>query len=338
MPIRRTAATASSLLLKVLSQLGHAMGFDADDVFQRCAIHPCWLRLGEARLPVAYFRASWLESERRAGGWAFGIRAAELLEYGGLGRIDEALTFAPTCRHVVEQVLRYSDLLATGGHLSSSCDRDQVVVTYASPGGVPSLSDFTIALLLFRVQQRACCPVPLLRVQLTSRPPDAVARAHYERVFQCDVQYGQPKAAIVLTREALDVALDKPDHRAFCEALARLDCAYREFADFPVFESDEAWSQAIRIVTRACLEDGNPKLANVSQMLAISTRTTQRVLRRMGTSHRKLLDDVRQEVARELVARGISRHARLAQKLAYSSRRSFERVQRRWRSGAGAQH
>ncbi len=61
-------------------------------------------------------------------------------------------------------------------------------------------------------------------------------------------------------------------------------------------------------------------------------RTLQRHLQIAGTSHRKLLNEVRAGLAEEYHRGGQARRQEIADALAYSSMRSLERVFRRWRN------
>jgi len=85
-------------------------------------------------------------------------------------------------------------------------------------------------------------------------------------------------------------------------------------------------STAVRTVIVASLRHGDATLDSTAHALRISGRTLQRHLERMGTSHSKMLDEVRLEIACRLLADTSKRLSDIAEFLGYTNASSFSRA------------
>lgn len=85
-------------------------------------------------------------------------------------------------------------------------------------------------------------------------------------------------------------------------------------------------SAAVRAAILASLRHGDATLDSTALALRISRRTLQRHLERMGTSHSKMLDEVRLEIACRLLADTSKRLSDVAESLGYKNASSFSRA------------
>jgi AraC-like DNA-binding protein len=84
-------------------------------------------------------------------------------------------------------------------------------------------------------------------------------------------------------------------------------------------------SEAVRATIAASLRHGDATLGSTAVALKISSRTLQRHLGRMGTSHSEMLDEVRLNVACGLLADTSKRLSDIAKFLGYTNASSFSR-------------
>lgn len=86
-----------------------------------------------------------------------------------------------------------------------------------------------------------------------------------------------------------------------------------------------------RSAIRFELTQGILQAHRVATLLQVSERTLRRRLQEQGTSYQDLVDEIRCELALELLQkeRGLT-NDRISQKLGYSSPTSFNRAFRRW--------
>ncbi|WP_375789346.1 helix-turn-helix domain-containing protein [Bradyrhizobium sp. Pha-3] len=89
-------------------------------------------------------------------------------------------------------------------------------------------------------------------------------------------------------------------------------------------------SEAIRAAIVASLRHGDATINGTARACKISTRTLQRHLGRMGTSHSRMLAEVRLDVACHLLAHSSKRLSEIAKFLGYANASSFSRTFARW--------
>ncbi len=85
-------------------------------------------------------------------------------------------------------------------------------------------------------------------------------------------------------------------------------------------------SEAVRAVIVASLRHGDSTLDNTARALQVSSRTLQRHLGRMGTSHSEMLAEVRMSIACRLLAHSSSQLSEIAKFLGYTNASSFSRT------------
>ena len=84
-------------------------------------------------------------------------------------------------------------------------------------------------------------------------------------------------------------------------------------------------SKAVRAAIVASLRHGDATLDSTASALKISGRTLQRHLERAGTSHSKVLAEVRMKIACRLLADSSKRLSDIADFLGYTNASSFSR-------------
>ncbi|WP_454622238.1 helix-turn-helix domain-containing protein [Bradyrhizobium cenepequi] len=85
-------------------------------------------------------------------------------------------------------------------------------------------------------------------------------------------------------------------------------------------------SREVRAAIVASLQHGDATLDSTARALKVSSRTLQRHLGRMGTSHSKMLAEVRLNVACHLLADSSKRLSEIAKFLGYANASSFSRT------------
>lgn len=134
-----------------------------------------------------------------------------------------------------------------------------------------------------------------------------------------------------LDRASLTVCFPGKDPVRLSALLSHLECADRELPHASLQRaSEQSWLDVVRVILRACVHRGNPNICNVASLIGMSARSLQRRLRQVGTSHRQLLEEIREGMARDIAARGLVRRGIVARELGYSSARSLDRARQRW--------
>jgi AraC-like DNA-binding protein len=158
-------------------------------------------------------------------------------------------------------------------------------------------------------------------VQLQSGPNRKLSQ--HEALAEARVRFRQPCTSFLVPRAVLSRPVpaarrDAPEYQA------ELQARFLETA--PALEDLSAVRQTVRVL----LSQGAPAIEQTAEALAVSPRTLQRRLAADALTYSRLLDQVRFERARELLA---DRHVRtidVAFELGYTDQSNFSRAFRRW--------
>lgn len=95
-------------------------------------------------------------------------------------------------------------------------------------------------------------------------------------------------------------------------------------------ERDASFQERVRACLMEILASGQYSMADVASRLAVSTRTLQRRLREENTSFQKVLDNLREELARNYLSKTDYSTGQIAFLLGYEEPTSFFRAFRSW--------
>lgn len=157
--------------------------------------------------------------------------------------------------------------------------------------------------------------------------PAPAEAASYERQFQCPVQFGSDLARIWIPNSYLAIRLPTADpvaHRLYrqqCDALLQQRSAL-------------VGSVTDRVRQHLSLFDQDyPAIGALASAFGVAERTLRRQLHAEGGSYRALLDQVRADKARQLLAEQQLSVEAVARRLGFAEPASFIRAFQRW-SGA----
>jgi AraC-like DNA-binding protein len=228
--------------------------------------------------------------------------------------------FMPLCHGGIESVLRETDQLATW--------ELRVLDRVSEP---PAANDFAVSCALTFLTHHAVRPVQVHAVHLVH--PVATCSEAYARVFgQASVALGMPHNALVLARADLDTPL-------FTSNAGLLQ----------VFEEQAAWQLArlraelgiegrVRQVLRDQLAGGDVRIGNVARRMELTEATLRRRLAQQHTSHSKLLDDLRRELAEVYLRDDALPIGEVSYRLGFSNVSSFYKAFHRWRGVTPARY
>jgi len=158
-----------------------------------------------------------------------------------------------------------------------------------------------------------------------ARPRDTRA---YQNFYKAPLRFDADNSEIVFRKTWLDRPLPGHDvelHRAL----------QRDHARQLMLTPDDCAEQ-VRRALRTALPSGRGSEGEIAQLLSVAVRTLRRQLAVQGTTFRQLLEDVRYEIARQLLAGSQLSATEIAEVLAYANVSAFTRSFRRWTGSAPA--
>ncbi|MBS2028095.1 MAG: AraC family transcriptional regulator [Deltaproteobacteria bacterium] len=279
----------------------------------------------ESRVPLRTLYDLWEGLWRRLPRPDLALLAAQRYaptDYGLLGFVSLS---CPTIGAALEQVSRYSRLWTAEPELRLHAD-GWFSAEYTRPlpdrPGLRIGTEGALAEVLQAV--RAVAPGPVSPTEVWFRHPAPSDTQAHEAFFGCKVKFGAARNAMMLPREALQMAMPRPDPQLgmFLGGLASKALEARA-------EPDSLLDQLRRLLAEE-LRSGVPNLQSTAKRLATSARTLRRKLETEGTTFRDLLDETRSKLAQSYLANPDLPLAEVAFLLGFSEASAFHRAFKRW--------
>lgn len=154
------------------------------------------------------------------------------------------------------------------------------------------------------------------------RPDD---HALHQAVFECPVEFNCPHTEILFERRILD--LHAKGNLKFFKPLLGFYIQHR-IAQLPVY--DQSMSTVVALAIPSIIGTGKCDLEFIASSLDMSAKKLQRLLADEGTTFSDILDHVREEMARHLLANSDASVERIAGLLDYASNAPFTNAFKRW--------
>lgn len=191
----------------------------------------------------------------------------------------------------------------------------------AEEGPPAMLIDGVFASVALLARQGTGKPIALRRIELARRRADEpMLRKH----FGCDVRFDAPLDRMVFDAKALDEPFVTHNAELLEVIVPGLEAALNEDA------SRRSLADDVRTALSQRISGERPAVEKVARALGMSPRTLQRRLEQLGTSYQELLDDVRRQSARHLLANTDLDSGEVAFLLGFEELNSFTRAFRGW--------
>ena len=315
-----------------------ALGVDVDRVLRHAGVAPSRFQGKRAKLTVAEFFAFWRSLEAVGGSRDLGLRIGTRVEPHQLDVASLAAIHSDTLGDALAKFARYKRVVC-GEQVSVETSKGEARIRFHwvhGDGALPMmLVDTTFASLVTLAAHGIGAPVTPLRVELARRRAD---EPMLHRAFGCPIVFDAPVDQLVID-EAL---LARPFVTRNADVVAMLVPALEsELAEITRSRSiaDEVRRELSRRMTGE-----RPSVDKVAHAMRTSSRTLQRRLGELGTSYQALLDEVRRDASRRLLASTDLDASEIAFLLGFDELNSFSRAfhgwegvtPTRWRDGRSA--
>ena len=163
------------------------------------------------------------------------------------------------------------------------------------------------------------------KIQLERSEPRQSDIQQYETFFNCPIEFGSKKNAIILHQSLLKEPLRQPD-----KLLLKTLESHAESQISALDEKDLSFSIRVCNTIRTQLNLGVARKELVAEELNMTSRTLQRKLANDGHSYQTLLDQIRLERACEMLENTQLTTQDIAFNLGFSDGRSFHRSFKNW--------
>jgi AraC-like DNA-binding protein len=304
-----------------LPQLIRQLGGDPGAVLLDAGLDGSALDNPDGRIPYEALVRVLDRAASSTGCQHIGLLAGRLYRLSHLGVVGELVRNSPTVGRALEALTVFHHLNSEGGLAFLLKRGDYVDLGYApyqaAGAGIAQVCDAALAAAM-NIMLELCGPTwKPYEVFLPHAKPRDVAqhRAFFKVVPRFDAECG------VLRFPARDLARKVPD--ADPEAHHRCEQSARS-AGAPEF-----MQQVYRGLRRLMLENRHSG-DDLAQMLSMHRRTLNRRLKAEGTTFQRVLDEVRFEIAQDLLSNSNVHLDDIAATLGYAAVTPFMRTFRRW--------
>jgi AraC-like DNA-binding protein len=324
---RRGAATEATIKIGAIwamPEVVRVLGFDPADVFAQAGVD-----LGlfdDLDNEISFRTASRLfrVCVERAGCPHFGLLLGQRGGLSFLGLVGLLAKCSPDVGSALRSLVRYMHLHIKGAVTTLHVHGAKAVLDYeiyeAHAEATDQIGDAALATLC-NIMRDLCGPqwTPL-EVRLSHRRPVDVAP--FRSFFRATLQFDAEENALVFPAEHLQRPLPPAQPELRRLLASRIEALEHRYSDrFP---------EQVRSILRTALLTDQGRAGQVAALLSMHSRTLHRRLTASHTSFRKLVDETRFAIARQMLEDTGADVGHVAHVLDYADSSAFTRAFRRW--------
>lgn len=276
----------------------------------------------DVRVPDAAAADSWRLAVEITGDEALGLHMAQAIPKGALDLLEYAFRSSPTLESGLQHLARYGRVVNDRAAATLAREGETLAVTW--DGTVERhRADFVLAFVVRLAREATRQALAPIEVRFAYPAPTRVSE--YRKFFRSPLVHG------ALVNQILFAQLDVS--RPFASADPALAGVTERRLEKMLRQLPRGLdSTAVRVRRRLIetLARGEATAKGVGRALGMSERTLHRRLRDEGSSFRRILDQVRRDVATALLHDKAIAIAEIAFILGYSEPAAFHRSFRRW--------
>jgi AraC-like DNA-binding protein len=309
------------LVLRWLLSYARRAGFEVGALLHDLRMAPTELDNPDVRLPEPTMRRAWAAIAAASGDEAFGLHLAQHTEEGAFDVLDYAASFSSTLRDALDRVARFYRLASDDAAIQVVGDGGATRVVRLVGGTHPQDQDAFFALLVERFRKFSGRSIHPREVSFEHA---AHAQRELAALFRCPVRFARARSELVFTSSDLDL----PVHAAKPRLAAVLDRYATELlARLPAAGS---YADHVRRAVALVVQRESPTLGAIAREMHASPRTVQRRLSEVGTTHGRLVDEVRRQLAERYIESPRLSITEIAFLLGYEDESSFRRSFKKW--------
>ena len=260
----------------------------------------------------------------RTGCQHFGLLVGQRGDLHSLGLVGLLVRYSPDVGTALRNLVRHFHLQFRGAAPNLHVEGGTAILGYQvyQRGALATdqVGDGAVA-VIFNILRELCGPDwKPTETWFAHRKPD-YARP-FREFFRVSPRFDAEQYAVVFSSSWLERPLPEvhPDVRRLVEKqIAALDARHGD--DFP---------EQVRAVLRATLATGDASAERVAALFSMHQRTLNRRLNDYGVGYQELVDEIRFEMARQMLNDSDLAVSEIAVMLHYADARSFIRAFRRW--------
>lgn len=322
--VRKGEPTVRVGICTAIPGLLQSLGVDPVEVLAELGLDPQALADPSRELSLSARQRLLSHCVARTGCKHFGLLIGQTGQLSSWGLLGFLVQHSSDVGTALKSVVRFTHLVVRGASTSLSVQGNLAIWGYEihQPRlqATDQAGDGAIAMFT-NVMRKLCGPQwKPVEVWFTHRAPDDIGP--YRRFFQAPLRFDADQYGIVFNASWLmrNLADDDPElRRLLHQQIAAIEGRYKQ--DFP---------EQVRSVLRTALIARHATADRIAALFSMQSRTLNRRLREFGTGFQQLVDEVRFEIARQMLETSAMDVTQIAAALDYADASAFTRAFRRW--------
>lgn len=309
-------------------------GLNPDAILREAGISPELLRAHQARVSAESYASLWLAIAQALDDEFFGQDSGRM-RFGSFTMLCHAISGCQTVGQGLERAGRFFGLLLNdiqvtveraGSRRQDECVGKPTAALVLSGRNESTPSSFAQETILVMLQGLMCW-LARRRVAITYVSfgyPAPGYSAEYRAMFSRDLRFDQARTELAVD----DSELDRPVHQDEASVKAFLRSA--PYNLIVKYADDRAMSARIRKLLRSSPPTSWPTFEELTPKLHLSTSSLRRRLMEDGSSYQEIKDQLRRDLAIEMLTHTNTPVAEIADQLGFAETTAFHRAFRRW--------
>lgn len=281
----------------------------------------------EGRLQCAMVTNFWKIAAKKVKDPILGINMGRIIPYGTYQTSDFLLSGQANILEGVKKYIQFFEIIHQGINIEIIEKNDQYKIIFTKREN--DLSDheieYELTLLYFKLKHITQNKIKPKRILLSRAPKVDVDE--YKNVFDCEISFNQPQDSLSFEKGSF---LQK-SNLGGGELSNLMEQSLREkFQSLQKYNEEEDFLLKIKNIIRLQIVDGDPSLSNIANELGSSERTIQRRLKAHNLSFMDTYNDVRKNIACNLLQNKELTIAEVAFITGFSETSSFHRAFKKW--------
>lgn len=256
----------------------------------------------------------------------FGLLVGQLAGLSSIGVVGLLAKHSPDVESALQSIVRFMHLHVRGASATLTTDSGLAVLEYqiyqARALGNDQVGAGSVA-VAFNIMRDLCgADWGPVEVRFAHRKPEDTTP--FRRFFRAPLRFDSEQYAVAFS----DSWLNRPLPDTSPELLLLLQNEVNKLEA----KQEDNFLEHVRRLLRTTLVTGHSSADQVAELLSMNRRTLNRHLNALGSNFQKVADEIRFEIARQLLEDSAMEILQIALFLGYSNASAFTRSFRRWSS------
>ena len=315
--------TSIATFTEVIARTLATYQIDTKPMFSELGLAPEPYLDPDSRIPIDSMHEIWEKAELLSGNPCIAFDVGMSFHATNFHAVGYAMLASSTLREAMERIVRYQRLLSTSADLDMASSEH--IVEFLIRGDDTPQSGLDASVCAVVQVCRDVTHEDFAPISVHMERPEPVCARRLTTYFACPVHFGANETKLVFSAASLDERLLR-NNPALVQASEEVARNYLAHMD----KNDVVTKARVTLIGQ--LPDGEPNRGRVARALHMSERTLARRLAERDYTFTSLVDEIRNQLARDYLRQSRFSVTDVAFLLGFSDQSNFARAFKRWTS------